>query len=136
MSWSLVISRLIFVPLCIVLNFVTLRFVLLHLLFYIIFTIARTLHEAYFSFVQYCPFGYYNSVLLLTVCVKSWTWNLNYPQAVVLVWQLGMLWILNGWSHENYMRISFISNVYKTFYFCGSSIRSSQCCQITTIRCS
>ena len=31
------------------------------------------------------------------------------------------------------MKLLLISNVYKTFYFCGSLIQSSQCCQITTI---
>ena len=37
-------------------------------------------------------------------------------------------------THGNYMTLLFISQMYKTFYFCRSSIRSFQCCQITTIR--
>ena len=31
-------------------------------------------------------------------------------------------------THRNYMMLLLISNVYKTFYFCGSLIPSIQCC--------
>ena len=73
---------------------------------------------------------------LYSVYKKNFTlWNLNYLQAIVLIWQLWMLRINDPQKHGNYMTLLLISNVYKTFCFCGSLIWSNQNCQVNTIAC-